>query len=483
MESIHPCADGEVAPGTVRPVLARRGSLRRVADLLAACSLIAALACGGGGGGGGSTPSGDPDPDPPPDGGSGGGTTPPPTSVPMQTASVRFLASESDGVIGYRLSIATASGRYGSGIQLDVPVGSADDLGGGVLEVDVEVPRDSYSYLAMRAYSASAFSAYSNEIVIPPESSSASSSAVPVGESDEASSPATSGSSSGTRLSGASGSYTSTSSSTSGSASAGSDSDASGADESATLASTGAPGSLDFDGAGEYLSSSASAALGVSQQLSLSLWLLADPRASGSRGVISVRGGGDSTQNRVELTSRGVELRMAVHDASGQLVYQASYGSALVAADWQHVALTFDAAVDAAPMLFVDGRVLAPESSELTGSAPIFSDTPGLIVLGGGDGSGVGTWFGAIGHVALFATALDDEAIDEIWFRGHSLDLRESLGAYDSASALLHYWRLGEDPAAVAADLGTSRPPLDLDDPAGGIDATDIVADAPAPLP
>ncbi len=455
----------------------------RVVDLLALGSLVLALACGGGGGGGGGSSSGDPDPDPPPDGGSGGGSTPPPTPVPVQTAEVRFLASESDGVLGYRLSIATASGRYGSGTQLDLPVGSADDVGGGVLAVDVEVPRDSYSYLAMRAYSASAFSTYSNEIVIPPESSSSTSSAVPVGESDGTGGATTSASSSGSRLSGASGSYASTGSSTGGSASDGRDSGASSADESAELASAGAPGSLDFDGAGEYLASSAPAALGVSQQLALSLWVLADPRATGSRGLISVRGGGDSTQNRVELTSRGTELSMAVHDASGQLVYQASYGSALVAADWQHVALTFDAAVDAAPTLFVDGRVLAPDASELASSAPIFSDTPGLIVLGGSDGADVGTWFGAIGHAALFSTALDEDEIDEIWFRGHSLDLRESLGAYDSAAALLHYWRLGENPAAVAADLGAARPPLDLDDPAGGIDATDIVADAPAPLP
>ncbi len=451
--------------------------------LLVACCLIATLACGGGGGGGGgdAPSSGGGSTSPPPSSGGGGTTTPPPpVPVATQSATIRFLPSESAGIVGYRLSVATATGRYSGGTQIDIPIASAQDGGSGVLEFAIEVPRNSYSYLAMRAYSASAFSGYSNEIVIPPASSSSGSSAVSVGESDPGpSAPApsvpnalsSSASPSGSTASGGSaGDSSATSASSDG-------------DEGGAGASSTALRALDFDGAGEYLASSTAYALGATREFSLSVWVLADPRASGRRALISVRGGSDATENRVELIANGAELEMTVHNASGQLVYQATYGSALVAAEWQLVALTFDAEVDASPILFVDGHVLGPASSEFTGHAPVFSDSAGRILIGSTGDAGVGTWYGAIGHVALFDVALGDDEIDELWLRGHSLDLRANLGAYQSTDALLHYWRLGDEPSAVGADFGLASLPIDLDDPAGGIDAADIILDAPALLP
>lgn len=46
---------------------------------------------------------------------------------------------------------------------------------------------------------------------------------------------------------------------------------------------------------------------------------------------------------------------------------------------------------------------------------------------------------------------------------------------------LAHYWRLGADPNAVGFDYSLVGP-LDLDEPAGNVDAEDIVEDAPASL-
>jgi hypothetical protein len=108
----------------------------------------------------------------------------------------------------------------------------------------------------------------------------------------------------------------------------------------------------------------------------------------------------------------------------------------------------------------------------------VFSDSAGRVFVGGG-GSATGTWHGAIGHVAFFGVALGDDEVSEISLRGHTLDLRENAGAYQASAALLHYWRLGEDPNAVGYDSGSAAMPIDLDDASGYIDASDIVADAP----
>ena len=114
----------------------------------------------------------------------------------------------------------------------------------------------------------------------------------------------------------------------------------------------------------------------------------------------------------------------------------------------------------------------------------MFSDSAGRMFVGSsGNTTGTpGTWLGEIGHVAFFGAALGDDEVTEIYERGHTLDLRANAGAYQASDALLHYWRLGEDPNAVGYDSGPAAAPIDLDDPAGYVDAADIVADAPVLL-
>ncbi len=392
----------------------------------------------------------------------------------MQTVAVRFLPSASPGVTGYSLSVATVSGGYVSGAQIDIPVGAARAESGGVLAYDVQMTANVPHYLAMRAYSMQTASPYSNEIVIPAVAAAATSSTslamtAATGESTGSPSGATSSGSGSASMAILSGS---------GSASGSSDTSAS----TASAASAAAMSSLDFDGAGEYLASSAALPLGASSEFTVSLWALADPQASGGRVLLSLRGGGQSTQNRVELSADATSLQMTAYNDAGQLVYDAIYSAALVPGSWQHLALTFDGQVDSAPLLLIDGMTRAPTSANLTGNAPVFTDSAGRVFVGGGSGAS-GTWFGAIGHVALFGAALGDDEIDEISLRGHTLDLHENSGAYQASDALLHYWRLGEDPSAVGYDSGLATVPIDLDDPAGYIDAADIVADAPVLLP
>jgi len=400
----------------------------------------------------------------------------------MQMVEVRFEPSASEGVIGYNLSVATVSGAFGSGTQVDIPVTAARVEPGGVLAYDVQMTANVPHYLALRAYSAQTFSPFSNEIVIPAVAASATVStalatAVAIGE-ETSGMPATSTGSAGSGSGSAS-------MSGSGSASGASGSSSSSSTTNTNAASAAAMSSLDFDGAGEYLASSAAHPLGASNQFTLSVWTAADPSATGSRALVSVRGGSGATQNRVELSSDGSDLALSVTNDAGQLVYSAVWTGALVPGDWQHLALAFDASIDSAPILSVDGLTRAPSSANLTGNPPVFGDSAGRVFVGGsGNTTGTtGTWLGAIGHVAFFGLALGDDEIAEIFVRGHALDLRTNAGAYQASDALLHYWRLGEDPNAVGYDSGPAATPIDLDDPSGSVDAGDIVADAPVLLP
>ena len=399
----------------------------------------------------------------------------------MQTVEVRFEPSPSGGVIGYNLAVATAPGAYASAAQIDIPVGAARVQPGGVLAYDVQMTANAPHYLAMRAYSSQSFSPFSNEIVVPAVAATATTStaiptAAPMAQSGTSGANETgSGSTSGVSFATGSGSTGATTASTANDPNA-SDPNTAGSAGGAAMSS------LDFDGAGEFLASSAAHPLGASTQFSLSLWVLADPTATGARALVLMRGGGGATQNRVGLGSDGTTLTLGVTNDAGQSVYEASWAGALTPGAWQHLALTFDASVDAAPILLVDGVVRAPTSATLSGAAPTFADSAGRVFVGGGDAAGIGTWLGAIGHAAVFGVALGDDEVAEISQRGHALDLREDSGAYQASGALLHYWRLGEDPNAVGYDSGSASTPIDLDDASGYMDGADIVADAPASL-
>ena len=408
-----------------------------------------------------------------PGGSTGGSTTtpPPPVPTPMQTYSLRFLPSPSPSILGYRLSIATLSGDHDGMGEVNIPVNAAQAEGGGVFAYSVQMPADVDHFLAMRAYSTEGFSPYSNEIVVAAPMQAAVSTLLAAMQSPSAPSSASAAGTTAQMSSAA------RSSSDPASASESAEGDATSSTSAAPLTA------IELDGAGEYLASSSAYALGATNAFTLSIWALSDPRASGSRALMSVRGGGAATQNRVELLANANDVEMVVYNASGQLVFQATYAAALVAGEWRHVAVTFDAQVDPTPVLFVDGALQTPANANLTGNPPTFSDSAGRLFVGGGGSDSTGTWWGAIGHAAIWSEALADDEVDEIVARGHALDLRENLGAYQAKDALLHYWRPGESTSAVGFDFGRTSVPIDLDDAAGNVDATDIVADGPTPVP
>jgi hypothetical protein len=236
--------------------------------------------------------------------------------------------------------------------------------------------------------------------------------------------------------------------------------------------------SVDLDGASEYLATSSAQLLGIADRFTLSLWARSAVPETVRRGLVAISESGGSA-NRLELMGHGPDLELVAYDGAGELAYQATYSGVLLAGEWQHLVVAYDAQLDTEPAVFVDGVLQAASGAVATGSAAVFTDSPRRIYLGTADPSISQPWRGTLGHAALWDEALGDVEIQEMAVRGHTIDLRQETGAYRGNDALVHYWRLGFDPAAPGLDYGPAGVPLDLDDPNGNIDASDVTPEAP----
>ena len=215
---------------------------------------------------------------------------------------------------------------------------------------------------------------------------------------------------------------------------------------------------------GPYLDSVVESPLGISDRFSLSLWVWPETVDGSERTLIDIRSvtGGDSNGIRLSSDDAGVHLQL--HNADGALAFDALYPPTLLAGDWQHIAVTYDASFDAEPSLYVNGVPQSPAAPAATGQTPSFTDTSRGVSLGGGVAS-LDPWWGLLGHVAIWNQALTVAEVQEISLAGHSIDLRVNAGSYEGENWLMHYWRLGDSVASLV-DLGFGSP-LDLEDPTG----------------
>jgi hypothetical protein len=179
----------------------------------------------------------------------------------------------------------------------------------------------------------------------------------------------------------------------------------------------------------------------------------------------------------LELAAQGLALQLSVYGAGGSVTFQASYPDVLLQGEWQNLVVSFDSQLDSVPAVFVDGVLEAAGST--SGSVAGFSDGARRVYLGTGAEGMAQPWQGRIGHTAVWDAALGDDEILVIALGGHAIDLAQPSGAYHGQDALLHYWKPGADPAAPGFDFGPASSPINLDDPAGNVDATDVAPDAP----
>jgi hypothetical protein len=239
--------------------------------------------------------------------------------------------------------------------------------------------------------------------------------------------------------------------------------------------------SVDLDGASEYLASSSAEMLGMADRFTLSVWAHRETVDATRRGLVAL-GGSQGSENRIELVAHGSDLELVAWNSSGELAFGATYSGVLLQGEWQHIVVAYDSQLDSEPTVFVDGAMQAASGTVTTGSAALFTDSERRVYLGMADPSTSQPWRGMLGHAALWDQALGDAEIQEMALRGHSIDLSQQTGAYQGQDALLHYWRPGFDPGAPGLDYGPASIPLDLDDPNGNVDASDVAPDAPVLL-
>jgi hypothetical protein len=445
---------------------------RHVLGLLVACALGAA-ACGAEPGAlTGAVPAGSPN--------SASGTPVVEEGAPTRDVTLRWIPSSSSGVVRYDLSVGRRSSTYDTTVR--IPVGQATRGNDGVYAYTVTLQSDVDHYLSLRAYDGRLLSSYSNEIVVPATSGSgvgggggagAETTSDPTAAADA--SPSSLAGSGGGASAAVSGEVTAAppAAPVDGEADAGTPNDT-----AADLA--GALTSLDLDGHSEYLASEGPRPLGVTGALTLSMWLRPIVDYAPRRVVFEARAFEDPRVDRVTLSLiDGVDLELVARGAGGEIAYRALFEVAPAHDTWQNLVVVFDPTADLDPAVYLDLLPCTLLESEGSGTMLGLPDADWTLYLGGTSAPGDPGLVGRLGHTAIWAEAVSLFELSEIHARGHQIDLRLPVGTYASGETLVHYWRLGEYANPVGYDLGRSDAPIDLDDPAGGVDAADVVMDGP----
>jgi hypothetical protein len=387
----------------------------------------------------------------------------------VQPYTVRWMPSSSQGVQGYVLSLGTASGAYQAAREVSISVASATPGAGGTLTYTIQLDRARDQFLAMRAFNANAFSVFSNEIRV--AATTASSAAPTLASASTSTSTSASlqasGSAGSTSRAIAGGGATS-------SALAPGEADAT---DSETDAASGFA-SLDLNGEDEYLATTLAAPLDLAGGFSASLWAKAPQDGAGRRGLLQVACADQSCALEVSLVQGAglMQVELRVFDGVGGTDEVREAPVAVTPDEWWHLAVVLDPA--GSTRLYFDGEVVLDAADVRLPAGLIAAEH--ALALGATEAGRAAPWLGRLGHAAVFASALGAGEVAEISLYGHELDLRGDLGAYRSSDALAHYWRLGDDASAVGVDSGSAA--LDLDDPYGNVDGSDVVRDGPESL-
>jgi len=489
----------------------------RVVVALLACGVLGLAACGGETGLAPFAPLGPAAP---------GSTSGVPIVDPGEASrdvTLRWVPSASSGVVRYDLSVGRGAAAYETTVR--IPVGATVEDGSGIRSYTIKLRKDIDVYLALRAYDGRRSSQFSNEIRLPAQAggggggsaavavadgggggeaaqgtaaapvdpaADAGASGAPAALAGDAASPAASYGADGSR-------------GPSPHAAAGSPAlpvadtvdpvhvspsrddavpaEDGGGGEDPAVASDDvheALASVELDGEGEYLGSAVPGRLGGGGALTLSVWLRPFLDYAPRRVLFEARAMGPSTVRRVTLALlRGEDLELALFDEAGEPVYRGLYEAAPAHDLWQQLVVVVDPTTGLQPRVYLDLIPCTLLGSTWSGATFGIPDTDWQIHLGGAPDAEAPGFVGRIGHAALWDEAVPRSALAVIHARGHEIDLRLPVGAYASEDALGHYWRLGDPDHAIGYDLGRSYAPIDLDDPAGGVDRDDVVPDGP----
>ncbi len=163
----------------------------------------------------------------------------------------------------------------------------------------------------------------------------------------------------------------------------------------------------------------------------------------------------------------GIDIR----SSSGSIIKQFFYNNVLTAGAWTHLIATWDG-TDL--LMFIDG-VETDRSFASQNNPGTMTDTGRKLEYGAQ--SGLSTFDGNLGHLAIWNTALAEADATTIFARKFAIDLRNDTGGYLNSASLQHYYRPGFADEGFE-DLGTGSPVIDFVD-SFGIDADDIEINFP----
>ena len=223
--------------------------------------------------------------------------------------------------------------------------------------------------------------------------------------------------------------------------------------------------SVDLDGESEYLANETENSVGIGNVWTFSMWIRDREFATATADYLQLFRADLNSYVYIHQTGNGSSnpLSVLLYNTAGQLFKQFLWDNVMSPADvFHHLVVIWDGT---GLSFYVDGEIRAVSTVAVNGAGAM-EDSERQVYLGG-----TAYLDGLVGHSALWDTALGADEVAQIFWLGHSIDLRTDIGGYQSSNHLKHYWRLGEDPTGIARDFAIGAG-IDI-----GVDAVGLTFD------
>lgn len=235
------------------------------------------------------------------------------------------------------------------------------------------------------------------------------------------------------------------------------------------------PFALDFDGSTEALVNSTDNLLGISNDWSIVTWLKPDVVTAVWR-LVHIEPSGSANSEIDIFHFTGSTFSVAINTSVGGTLKSYQWSDAFLAiGTWAHLVISWNG-TDL--KLYADSVETAPSATPVNNSGSM-DDSARQVMINTNTTAGSNFFNGRLHSTALFDTALDQEAITEIYSGKGDFDLRVNQNNYNQSSNLQHYWRHGFNSSDIGEDLGKASTLIDIGDNALNITAADIVTDSP----
>jgi hypothetical protein len=232
--------------------------------------------------------------------------------------------------------------------------------------------------------------------------------------------------------------------------------------------------SVDLDGSTEYFQSNFISSIGIANSWSVMAAFKFDS-LTGLQTITTISDVitapyGNNSILMFKRSPGNNDITINLVDSSGTIFKNYKFFTAS-AGVWYHIVFTWDGTN---LKLYRNGQEVTPtlKSTDLAGT---MTDTSRFVTMGRQDPY---RFNGKYCQEAVWSSALSADEIAQLYSRRNSIDLRKDTEAYTSASNLVHYWKLGEDPDDIGKDYVDSNQ-IDVDTNAANITTADIVGDAP----